>query len=48
MQILILVIFGYCVGYVFGWIRDNTIKKVNGKQEVNDYMKKTYGEYWYK
>ena len=53
MEILILVIIyaftfclGFCVGHVLGWIYDNTIKKVDGKQEVDDYMKKTYGEDW--
>jgi hypothetical protein len=48
METLILVIIGFCVGYALGWIYDNTIKKVDGKQEVDDYMKKTYGEYWWK
>ncbi len=48
METLILVIIGFCVGYILGWICDNTTKKVDGKQEVNDYMKKTYGEYWWK
>ena len=48
METLILVIIGFCVGYVLGWIYDNTTKKVDGKQEVDDYMKKTYGEYWWK
>jgi hypothetical protein len=48
METLILVIIGFCVGYVLGWIHDNTTKKVDGKQEVDDYMKKTYGEYWWK
>ena len=48
METLILIIIGFCVGYVFGWIYDNTIKKVDSKQEVDDYMKRTYGEYWWK
>jgi hypothetical protein len=48
METLILVIIGFCVGYVLGWIYDNTVKKVDGKQEADDYMKKTYGEYWWK
>ena len=48
METLILVIIGFCVGYVLCWIHDNTTKKVDGKQEVDDYMKKTYGEYWWK
>ena len=38
---------GYCGGYVLGWIHTNTIKKIDGKQETDNYMKKTYGEYWY-
>ena len=46
METLILVIIGFCVGYVFAWIYDNTIKKVDGKKEVDDYMRRTYGEYW--
>ena len=48
MKILLLVIVGYGIGYALGWIVENTTKKVDGKQEVNDYMEKTYGENWWK
>ena len=47
MGILILAIFGHCIGYVLGLVHNNTIKKIDGKQETDKYMKKTYGEYWY-
>ena len=48
MKILLLVIVGYGIGYALGWIVENTTKKVDGKQEVNDYMEKTYRENWWK
>jgi len=48
MKILLIVIVGFCIGYILGWIFENTIKKVDGKKEVDDYMKKTYGENWWK
>lgn len=48
MGTLVLVIIGFLVGYGLGWLHDNITKKVNGKQEVDDYMKKTYGDNWWK
>jgi len=48
MKILLIVIVGFCIGYALGWVFENITKKVNGKQEVDDYMKKTYGENWWK
>lgn len=48
MKILLIVIVGFCIGYALGWVFENTIKKVDGKKEVDDYMKKTYEENWWK
>ena len=48
MQTLILVIIGFCVGYVLGQIFYETSKKVDGKQEVDTYMTNNYGEDWWK
>ena len=46
MKILLIVIVGYVIGYALGWITSCVLKKVDGKQEVDDYMKKTYGDNW--
>lgn len=48
MKTLILVIIGYWLGYALGWLIEKATKKVDGKQEVDDYMKKTYGDDWLK
>ena len=37
MKILLIVIVGFCIGYALGWVFENTIKKVDGKKEVDDY-----------
>ena len=41
-------IIGFCVGYILGWAYENNTKKVDSKQEVDDYMEKTYGGNWWK
>jgi hypothetical protein len=46
-DVLIGVISGP-VGFGTGWVLDRTVKRVNGKQEVDDYMRKTYGDHWWK
>ena len=48
MEHLVLIVIGFFVGYGLGWLYEATTKWVDGKREVDDYMKKTYGEDWWK
>ena len=50
-DVLIGVISGpvcFGTGWALGWVLDRTVKRVDGKQEVDDYMRKTYGDHWWK
>lgn len=48
MEYLVLVVIGFFFGYCLGWLHEFTTKWIYGKQEVDDYMKNTYGEDWCK
>jgi hypothetical protein len=48
MMILLLAIIGFCTGWFLGWLFMSTRKWVDGKQEADSYMRKIYGEDWWK
>jgi hypothetical protein len=48
MIILIAIIAGFFTGRLLGYITHKNTNWVDGKQEVNDYMSKNYGEEWVK
>jgi hypothetical protein len=48
MIILIAIIAGFFIGRLLGYAIHKNTNWVDGKQEVNDYMNKNYGEEWAK
>jgi NhaP-type Na+/H+ or K+/H+ antiporter len=45
-NIVTAVIIGFWLGYAIGWLIEKSIKKVDGKFEIDQYMKKFYGDKW--
>ena len=45
-NIVTAVIIGFWLGYAIGWLIEKSIKKVDGKFEIDQYMTKFYGDKW--
>jgi hypothetical protein len=47
-HLVLIVIAGFWTGWTLGWLYEATTKKVDGKRAVDDYMRKKYGDNWWK